>query len=106
VIGAISQADVLEAKTEKVSSADMYDTYGSGWYDNIKNAITKAIPMVQSAARIAHSGLNAAKSAGLLGEGVHSGGSAMSGGELSFYGGSAMSGGAKLSRKDLAARLR
>ncbi len=100
VIGPISQADVLEAQ-KKVSSEGIYDTYGSGFFDNLKELARKAVPYIQQGAKFAHAGLSAAKDAGLLGSAAHSGGDLPS-----MYGGSALSGGARLTKKDLSARLR
>jgi len=100
VFGAVTQADVLAAKS-RVSSEEVYDTFGSGFFDNLKGMITRAVPFLQKGARAAHAGLSAAKDAGLLGS------AAFSGGDIpSMYGGSAMSGGARLSKRDLSARLR
>jgi hypothetical protein len=98
-VGVITEADVLEA-TEKVHPSDIMDTYGSGWFDNIKSMIrpvVRGIHGVSSIAAKAEPVLRSVKEA--IGAGVRSGGSAFSGG-ADFYGG------AMLSKKGLAARLR
>lgn len=98
---AISSADVLKAADEesgdRVSPSEVQDAFGSGIFDSIKSAL----PLLRKAGR-AHSGLSAAKNAGLLGEG----GSAMSGGGVTTGGAASMYGGARLSKHDLAARMR
>lgn len=98
--GVISSNDVLAAadklEGDMVGADDVHNSFGSGMFDSIKNAL----PILKRIGRYAHSGLSAAKDAGLLGEGVTSGGAA------SLYGGSALSGGARLTQAALAARRR
>ncbi len=99
-VGCISQADVL-ASSEKVHESAVMDTYGSGFFDNIKAMLhhvrSDPIGSLKKAVGAAHKLTSGAKDA--LGAGAHSGGSALSGGS-DFYGG------ALLSKKGLAARLR
>ncbi|MDO8931586.1 MAG: hypothetical protein Q7U97_04265 [Rhodocyclaceae bacterium] len=92
-VGALNLSDVLDARPERISEAE---ATGSGFFDVIRSAI----PMLKKVGKLAHTGLSAANSAGLLGDG------AMAGGSANFLGGSALSGGKMLSQKSLAARLR
>ena len=99
-IGCISQADVL-ASSEKVHESAVLDTFGSGFFDNIKQMLhhVRSDPLgsLKKAVGTAHSLTSLAKEK--LGAGVRCGGSAFSGGS-DFYGG------AILSKKSLAERLR
>jgi hypothetical protein len=105
-IGVISQEDVLNA-TEKVHPSGVLDTYGGGFFDNIKSMILNPMSTARGLVNAVHGIANLAKNAEpiisgvkkAIGAGAHSGGSAMSGG-ADFYGG------ALLPKKSLQDRLR
>lgn len=93
-VGALNASDVLDAKPERISESEVT---GAGFFDVIKSVI----PIVRKGAKLAHTALSAANSAGLLGNGAMAGA-----GNANYLGGSALSGGKLLSQKSLAARLR
>lgn len=113
-VGVISQEDVLAARETKVAPEHVYDAEGGGLFDSLKSAIRRVaddpVGALMTAGKYAHKGLSMASKAGLLGEGAVSGGATMFGGSAlsggMAFGGSALSGGARLSKRDLAARLR